>query len=66
MKIQAKAIQAHFAHTISLCLAVLREIFDESAYARFLVRQQMRSSPQAYARFLHEHAQTRSRPDRCC
>lgn len=33
---------------------VLREIFDEAAYARFLERHQCASTPQAYAHFMEE------------
>jgi hypothetical protein len=51
---------------MSLVLAVLREIFDESAYERFLFRQALDSSPRAYAIFLRENAETRSRRPRCC
>ncbi len=45
--------------------AMLREIFDESAYARFLARHRMPSSGAAYAAFLHEKNGGRPRP-RCC
>jgi len=47
-------------------LAVLREIFDESAYARFLVRRAVPSSTAAYAEFLRETEHTRARRPRCC
>ncbi|HZS96381.1 MAG TPA: hypothetical protein VFA40_06365 [Terriglobales bacterium] len=46
--------------------AVLREIFDESAYARFLERRQLTTSPDAYAEFLAESRQQRERRPRCC
>ena len=46
--------------------AVLREIFDESAYARFLERRQLTTSPTAYAEFLAESRQQRERRPRCC
>jgi S-adenosylmethionine:diacylglycerol 3-amino-3-carboxypropyl transferase len=49
-----------------LLLSALREIFDESAYARFLARQQMASSRQAYAEFLREHELAKARRPRCC
>jgi hypothetical protein len=45
---------------------MLREIFDESAYARFLQRRQLVSSPQAYAEFLVENEATAQRRPRCC
>jgi hypothetical protein len=44
----------------------LCEIFDESAYARFLARQRMVSSPGSYAAFLRETERTRARRPRCC
>lgn len=46
--------------------STLREIFDESAYTRFLERQKLRSSPQAYAAFLRENQRQRERRPRCC
>jgi hypothetical protein len=51
--------------TAAVVLAVLREIFDEAAYARFLERNQLRSSGNAYAAFLREKVGTRPKP-RCC
>ena len=47
-------------------LAVLREIFDEAAYARFLQRAQMTSSPAAYAAFWRERESAHNRRARCC
>jgi hypothetical protein len=49
-----------------LVWAALREIFDESAYARFLARRRMTSSSQAYAAFLREHELAKARRIRCC
>ena len=46
--------------------AVLREIFDEAAYARFLQRQRAASSREAYGEFLRECEQARVRRARCC
>ncbi len=50
----------------SVSMAVLREIFDESAYQRFLDRSQLESSSRAYAIFLRENEQAKSRRPRCC
>jgi hypothetical protein len=47
-------------------LATLREIFDEAAYTRFLTRQQIESSPSAYAAFWREHEAAKARRPRCC
>jgi hypothetical protein len=49
-----------------LLLATLREIFEESAYERFLKRRGLASSRQAYAAFLHETQHVRERRARCC
>jgi len=46
--------------------AVLREIFDESAYSRFLVSKNLISSRAAYAEFLNETEHVRARRPRCC
>jgi hypothetical protein len=49
-----------------LIVAILREIFDESAYQRFLDRTRLQSSPNAYAVFQQENEQAKSRTPRCC
>jgi hypothetical protein len=46
--------------------ATLREIFDESAYERFLQRKQMSSSPAAYAAFRREFEDAKTRRPKCC
>jgi hypothetical protein len=51
---------------LGLVVAVLREIFDEAAYQRFLDRTRLQSSPNAYAVFQQENEQARSRRPRCC
>jgi hypothetical protein len=51
---------------VTIIMATLREIFDESAYARFLSRKQMPSSRAAYAEFLRENEVARARRPRCC
>jgi hypothetical protein len=50
----------------SVFLTVLREIFDEAAYARFLSRTQRASSTQAYAAFTRERESIQNRRPRCC
>ena len=50
----------------NVLLAMLHEIFDESAYRRFLVRKQMASSCTAYAEFTRENELIRARRPRCC
>ena len=49
-----------------IVLTVLREVFDEASYARFLQRAQIASSREAYAEFWRERAQSHGRRQRCC
>jgi hypothetical protein len=50
----------------AIAWATVREIFDESAYSRFLSRNHMESSPQAYAAFRRENETAKMRRARCC
>jgi hypothetical protein len=54
------------ARAARIALEMLREIFDESAYSRFLLRNQMLSSPHAYDSFLREREAAAARRIRCC
>lgn len=56
----------HIAQLIGVVWATLREIFDESAYERYLARNQVRSSVGAYASFRREHELAKARRPRCC
>jgi hypothetical protein len=51
---------------IATIVATLREIFDESAYARFLARHAMSSCPSAYTAFLREQEMIKARRPKCC
>ena len=53
-------------HALSLLWSTMREIFDESAYARFLTRTQLTSSREAYAAFRRESEGAKARRPRCC
>jgi hypothetical protein len=55
-----------FRKAMQILLATLREIFDEDAYARFLGRSQMQSSPAAYAAFWRERETSQQRRPKCC
>jgi hypothetical protein len=59
-------IASSVAITFSLVGATLREIFDESAYARFLARNRLGSSPRTYSEFLREQEVVKARRPRCC
>jgi hypothetical protein len=63
---KANAILAAIARQFNVLVAALREIFDESAYARFLDRRRVVSSPAAYGEFLRESEIARARRPRCC
>jgi hypothetical protein len=49
-----------------ILLATLREIFDESAYDRFLRRTCMTSSTHAYRAFCQELEEAKARRPKCC
>jgi len=53
-------------HAVAIARSVLLEIFDESAYARFLSRHGLESSRSAYAGYLRETEASRGRRARCC
>jgi hypothetical protein len=65
-KAKAKTILAAIVRLFAVLLATLQEIFDESAYQRFLNRSHLRSSPMAYAAFRKETEQVKSQRPRCC
>lgn len=47
-------------------LAMLREIFDEAAYARFLNRGGMVASSESYEAFRREFEESKMRRPKCC
>ena len=47
-------------------MKVLREIFDESAYSRFLLRTQLEPSRESYLKFMRENELAKARRPRCC
>jgi hypothetical protein len=49
-----------------IAIAALREIFDESAYDRFLLRTQAARSVASYRAFLREREATVARRPKCC
>jgi hypothetical protein len=60
------AVPTWFIAAATLLLSTLREIFDESAYSRFLARHEMDSCPSAYAAFLREQERNKARLPKCC
>ena len=53
-------------HAGRILNAMLREIFDEAAYARFLKSANLRSSRLAYAAFCRERESIRARAMKFC
>lgn len=66
MNRRLKAIPVFTAKFFRIIHAVLREIFDEAAYSRFLGRVGMVSSPESYAAFRHELDESKMRRPKCC
>jgi len=63
------SLQAPFERLKSgaqILVATLQEIFDESAYARFLEQKQLVSSRAAYAAFSRENDAAKARRPKCC
>jgi hypothetical protein len=46
--------------------SLLREVFDEAAYRRFLERNRISSSTAAYAAFREENDRWKARRPKCC
>jgi hypothetical protein len=61
-----ESLQGRASRVLAVVGSILREIFDESAYARFLERNQVESSREAYVSFLRETEALRARRARCC
>lgn len=51
---------------LALFLTALREIFDESAFERFLARRNTPRSPESYRAFLRERETSIICKTRCC
>lgn len=66
IKAGAHAMSAAMVRSFQLLVAALREIFDESAYQRFLDRTQRPTSAGAYAVFRQENEQAKLRRPKCC
>ena len=60
------AVSTRLVAKTTLLLSALREIFDESAYSRFLCQPGMTSCASAYAEFLREQEALKARRPSCC
>ncbi|MFZ1130761.1 MAG: hypothetical protein WBV31_02240 [Terriglobales bacterium] len=63
---KTNSIIAAIVRSFAVLVATLREIFDESAYQRFLERSRLQSSTRAYQIFRQENELSKSRRPRCC
>lgn len=59
-------LSAAAAVGVGTILEVLREIFDEAAYARFLAAHNLPCSRESYAHYLRDSNSARERRPRCC
>jgi hypothetical protein len=57
---------ARIRRAVALLTSTLREIFDESAYSRFLQRHGRSASRDSYAAFRRELESAKARHPRCC
>lgn len=57
---------AWLTHGAAVIASLLREIFDEAAYRRFLERHHISSSATSYAAFREENDRLKSQRPRCC
>jgi hypothetical protein len=64
---RAKHVFLERAHSIwDAALGILREVFDESAYERFLARSGKQRSVNSYREFSRERESSLARKPRCC
>jgi len=63
---KVNAVRAGITGSLNVFVAALREIFEESAYERFLARAKVESSPTAYGKFLRETEDAKARRPKCC
>ena len=61
-----RSLLSSISRLFAILHGTLQEIFEESAYARFLERRGIASSREAYAIFLRETEPSRARRPRCC
>jgi hypothetical protein len=63
---QVLRVTRWFRDLLRIVAATLREIFDESAYERFLLRTESCRSVASYRRFLQEREALMARKPKCC
>jgi hypothetical protein len=58
--------RSRLSEVFKIVIATLREIFDESAYDRFLLQTQTARSVASYRAFLREREAIVARRPKCC
>jgi hypothetical protein len=66
MKIIGEDKMKYMRNIFKILLATLREIFDENAYQRFLLRTGSTASVQSYRAFQRETEAMAARKVKCC
>jgi len=66
MKQWGQVLRARLGQSRQILVLMLQEIFDESAYTRFLTRQGLTTSREAYDRFVREQGEAKARRPKCC
>jgi hypothetical protein len=61
-----KPIARFFHQAWQIVYATLREIFDESAYERFLMQTGVRRSVESYRAFVRQSEAASAKKPRCC
>jgi len=61
-----RTVWKHVKSAALILAAILREIFDEAAYSRFLGHSGMAPSRASYAAFQCEHTAAKARRPKCC
>ena len=65
-KSASRSVYAFLRSTVEILKATIREIFDESAYDRFLARTHCERSVSSYRAFMRERENAMARKQKCC
>jgi hypothetical protein len=66
MSLARADLACKFKHFYATLVSIVREIFDESAYERFLKREKLTYGDKTYAAFLREQGELKGRRPKCC
>jgi hypothetical protein len=66
MSAHLRKLSRQFRNMRRLLLAMLREVFDEAAYERFLIRYRETANVETYSAFCRDREELTLRRPRCC